>query len=323
MRNMEKNGSDVAKEPFGVWPWHVAVLNSSNGYVTSGAIISEWFVLTVAHATFTSKSVQKTPNEFVVAMGIRDLSDPQNFTKRTNISSITRYGGYDQRPGINDVALLKTATIISFNEHISNICLWPNYNMDQVNQESQMSIVGWGSPKEYGKSNIILSETNVTMSNFKICHEHSDILNGKVFCIVNINKTDICLENGADGIYVRYKDVWYLRGMISSNELNTGSDNSCQNLQNLRFMELTYHQKWIERYALPKKHNLLGIEDCGMGIYSDSMKQLGPHQQPWITQLAYVFWGRFNVTDCHGVLIHPEFVVTSSKCTENREYRKL
>ncbi|XP_062535233.1 uncharacterized protein LOC134204430 [Armigeres subalbatus] len=320
-----ENGAEVLREPFAVWPWHVAVLNNTNGYLASGALISEWFVLTVAHVTFTSEQEPKLPNEFQVVMGITDLGIFQQHTKKANISTVIRYGGYDQKLGKNDLALLKMTDAIKFTNYISPVCLWPTNDFDdKKNQGMQMTIVGWGLAKGNKMQELALSEANVTVGNFEGCFKHSASSRVKNYCLKSNVQLEVCLENSDGEIYIKYKDVWHIRGIVTRLESNSKMDDSCEKLRNIQFMELSYYQKWIEKHAFPTKHNLLGLEDCGVGSYVESENSLtSPPQQTWIAQLAYLFWGRFNVTDCHGVLIHPEFVITSSKCTENRKYRTL
>ncbi|XP_019562647.3 polyserase-2 [Aedes albopictus] len=324
LRSTDENEPEVLKEPFGAWPWHAAILSSTNELVASGSILSEWFVLTVAHVTFTTGTVQKTPNDLLIAMGIKELDDPQNYTRKSNVSSIIRYGGYSHRQGISDLALLKASNVIVFSVHISPICLWTNSEEAGAEmQRLQMSIVGWGHINGNSKQKIMLSEANVTLDNFEKCHDDLEAPSSTNYCFKSIGKHNICLESGIGGIYMKHRGTWYLKGMTTTKTFQKKSDASCEHHENLQYTELSMYHKWIEKHALPSKHNLLGIEDCGVGFYTDSTKQLMPPQQPWIAQLAYLFWGRFNVTDCHGVLIHPEFVVTSSKCTERRNYRVL
>ncbi|XP_065085196.1 uncharacterized protein LOC135707321 isoform X2 [Ochlerotatus camptorhynchus] len=316
---MRYTEEEVAK-PFKTWPWHVALYSSDNNYIAGGSIISEWFVLTAAQVTYINGSIPMKPNELQVVMGIRDLSDPQNYKKKSNVSNIIRYENYNPQTRMNDLALLKVDTIIEFNHYISSICLWPSVGLSLealAGRGQQGIVVGWKWVQK-GDVKHVLSETNVSASNVERC---ADLLQDgsskkKNYCMTSSGES----VHSGGGMYFQLDDVWHVRGIVSQRPPTIEA-------KDVKLVDITYYQKWIERHALPKQHNLLGLEDCGMGSYVESNDRekniLAGNQHPWIAHLAYLFWGRFNVSDCHGVLIHPEFVVTSAKCTDSRKYREL
>lgn len=206
--------------------------------------------------------------------------------------------------------------MIEFNTFISSICLWPSVGPSLealADRGQQGTVVGWRWNTN-GDVKHVLSETNVSSSNVEKCAD--SFSKKKNFC-VKINSETVNIEGT---MYFQLDDVWHVRGIVSQRP-------SAVDIKEVMLVDIVYYQKWIEKHALLKQHNLLGLEDCGMGNYEETNDRekeiLVAHRHPWIAHLAYLFWGRFNISDCHGVLIHPEFVITSAKCTDRREYREL
>lgn len=115
---------------------------------------------------------------------------------------------------------------------------------------------------------------------------------------------------------------WYIRGIVNQGTPTQDTRYPCDPHKEVIFMDVPFYQKWVERHALPKQHNRLGLSECGMGKYEGDVER-DVVKSPWIAHLFYRFWDRFNVSDCHGLLVHPEFVVTLARCIIDQPQRKL
>ncbi|XP_058828048.1 polyserase-2 [Topomyia yanbarensis] len=322
-----------AEETENVWPWHVAIYNSSNDYIAGGSIISERFVLTAAHVTFRNEHIALHPFELHVRMGIKDLSNPKNYTRYGNVSKIIRYPNYDTSLMVNDLALLELTDDIEFSVHISPICLWPvgGPNIEDLAVNEQGTVVGWGYTENSTISQV-LREAKMSIIDFQSCVENTKsfqplLAKGRNYCAGNRGETTVCRGDSGGGMYFMIDFTWYLRGIVNQGTPTQDTRYPCDPKKEVIFMDVTFYQKWVERYALPKQHNRLGLHSCGLGSYVESMqkvnKVLAPDRNPWIAHLHYLFWDRFYVSDCHGVLIHPEFVLTLARCIVKQSNREL
>ncbi|XP_058457835.1 polyserase-2 [Malaya genurostris] len=322
-----------AEETENVWPWHVALYNSTNDYIAGGSIISERFVLTAAHVTFRNEHIALHPFELHVRMGIKDLRDPQNYTRYANVSKIIRYPNYDTKLMVNDLALLQLTNAIEFSSYISPICLWPvgGPNLDDLAATEQGTVVGWGYTENSTISQV-LREAKMSIINFQSCVENTKsfqplLTEGRNYCAGNRAETTVCRGDSGGGMYFMIDFTWYLRGIVNQGTPTQDTRYPCDPKKEVIFMDVTFYQKWVERYALPQQHNRLGLARCGLGSYVESTQKvnrvLASERNPWIAHLHYLFWDRFYVSDCHGILIHPEFVLTLARCIVKQPNREL
>ncbi|XP_053684974.1 polyserase-2-like [Sabethes cyaneus] len=322
-----------ADETENVWPWHVAVYNASDKYVAGGTIVSERYVLTAAHVTFRNEHIALHPDELHVRMGIHDLSNPQNYTRYRNVSKIIRYPNYDNKLLMNDLALLELEESIEFNVFISPICLWPvdGPDLESIAASQQGTVVGWGLTENSTVSEV-LREAKMSIIDFQSCAENTKsfqqlLAKGKNYCAGNRGETTVCRGDSGGGMYFMIDFTWYLRGIVNQGTPTQDTRYPCDPGKEVIFMDVPFYQKWIERYALPEQHNLLALHECGLGNYVESMektnKVLTADSNPWITHLHYLFWDRFYVSDCHGILIHSEFVLTLARCIVTQPNREL
>ncbi|XP_055531705.1 polyserase-2-like [Wyeomyia smithii] len=322
-----------ADETENVWPWHVAVYNVSDKYIAGGTIVSDRFVLTAAHVTFRNEHIALHPFELHVRMGIHDLTNPQNYTRYGNVSKIIRYPNYDTKLLMNDLALLKLVEPIEFSVYIAPICLWPTDgpDLDNVAAKQQGTVVGWGFTENSTVSQV-LREAKMSIIDFQSCAENTKsfqqlLAKGKNYCAGNRGETTVCRGDSGGGMYFMIDFTWYLRGIVNQGTPTQDTRYPCDPSKEVLFMDVPYYQKWIERYTLPEQHNRLALRKCGLGIYVESAqkinKVLTADRNPWMAHLHYLFWDRFYVSDCHGILVHPEFVLTLARCIVKQANREL
>lgn len=317
-----------AEETENVWPWHVAIYNSSNAYIAGGTIVSDRFILTAAHVTFHQQNTKVRPYDLHVVMGIKDLTRPQNYTRYGNVSRIYRYDKYDVNTKLNDLALLQLTKKIEFSSYIRPICLWPvgGPSLETLAENQRGTVVGWGFTENSTISQV-LRQAEMSIIDFPTCAENTKsfqplLAKGKNYCAGTRGEATVCRGDSGGGMYFMIDYRWYIRGIVNQGTPTQDTRYPCDPHKEVIFMDVTYYQKWVERLALPKQHNLLGLSECGMGKYEGDVER-DVIKSPWIAHLYYRFWDRFNVSDCHGLLVHPEFVVTLARCLIDQPQRKL
>lgn len=105
-------------------------------HVCGGSIISNRFILTVAHCT--QGRFAKPENIFVV-VGARNINDDGI---RMDIKTITNHPLFDLKHVLNDIAILKTAEEIIFSEFVNSISL-PTQSLP-THGHVEATVCGWG-----------------------------------------------------------------------------------------------------------------------------------------------------------------------------------
>lgn len=327
---MERTQDDI----FNIWPWHVALYNKTLDYIAGGSIINVRFVLTAAHATFRDGRTPMQPSELTVLAGFVDLRDFSDDSQEYKVMEIIRYPLYNLRTRMNDVALLKVRRKIMLNFHVAPICLWPEGGPTLetlAQQQERGTVVGWGLSVNGSFSNI-LRETSLSLIGFESCAEHTKsfqpvLAKGKNYCAGNRGGASVCKGDSGGGMFFLIDGVWYIRGIVNQGTPTQDTRYLCDPRKDVLFMDVTYYRKWIERHAMPQRHNLLALKECGLGHYDETNvrhnKFVHSERHPWVAHLYYSYQNRINVSDCHGVLIHPEFVLAPARCVYNKPDRKL
>ena len=124
-------------------PWQVHLLEMGDG-ICGGTIIDRRTILTAAHCFYDDNGVLNTTAAiYALSVGIveRDHTDNSPIT----LESITTHEGFDLIESNHDIAILKLAKPLSFNEHIGPLCL-PNKSYDPK-EGTECFVSGWGEEK--------------------------------------------------------------------------------------------------------------------------------------------------------------------------------
>ncbi|XP_062550573.1 polyserase-2 [Armigeres subalbatus] len=319
---------DAAHE--GDWPWHAAIFirnSKKQTYICGGTIISENFILTAAHCTSQFRSLF-APERLLVKLGLHNKSAPYDHTKSHEIVEIIRHVNYNTENMKNDIALLRTEEDIIYSDYIQPICLWPQKKSD-LNEVISSSgyVVGWGLGDD-SKPMDILQEATLSVVDHATClkskPQHFDKLlseDNSNYCAGNRNKTNVCDGDSGGGMFFRFDNAWYIRGLVSTGA-RSESSNHCDPQQFVVFTDIPYYLKWIyDHQATAKKRNLLDLGDCGLDEHDITTYELDKPvflQYPWTAMLE--FKGDLSMTVqtfCNGALIHPLFVVTVGHCVDS------
>ena len=141
--NSTKNQRIVGgRNATGPIPWQIYLTNPTNKYTRcGGTIIDRRTILTAAHCFYDSNGVLNTTAAiYALSVGIveRDHTDNSPIT----LESITTHEGFDLIESNHDIAILKLAKPLSFNEHVGPLCL-PNKSYDPK-EGTECFVSGWG-----------------------------------------------------------------------------------------------------------------------------------------------------------------------------------
>jgi len=138
-------GDQVEDEHF--WPWSVAIfeldpLNGQKGFICSGSLISEHFVLTAAHCIQQSRFDILRPEEIFLKIASIRLDDLR--ADFYQVERIHLHPDYTVDRKTNDIALLRLRSGQRLPERARPICLPSNVANRVDFTDQQVTIIGWG-----------------------------------------------------------------------------------------------------------------------------------------------------------------------------------
>uniref|UniRef100_A0A8C4X320 Acrosin n=1 Tax=Erpetoichthys calabaricus TaxID=27687 RepID=A0A8C4X320_ERPCA len=228
-------GGTVARR--GAWPWQVSFQFLDDVVYTmycGGCIITNYWVLTAAHC-FNGK--------LRVVAGVHNIKHPEATIQISNISLKSNWS-FDAKLRYHDIAVVRLATPVAFNNFVQPICMTTDYSrLDFLN----CHISGWGvtttsrwnAPSEMLRTHVVkvfsdeqcFGALYLYKKDFMMCAGLEDggadtcqgDSGGPLQCsdktgnyyLVGITSFGRgCAEKGSPGIYTRvsnYKDWWVTR----------------------------------------------------------------------------------------------------------------
>ncbi|XP_065073086.1 transmembrane protease serine 9-like [Ochlerotatus camptorhynchus] len=169
----------------------------------AGTLISKRYVLTAAHCVKESKRpYQVRLGEYIIGQerdcdpnDKRDCAPP---VRDYGIECIIRHQNYNRRTKQNNIALLRLDRDVTFEDHISPICL-PVLLQLKTMQPYRYIITGWGDREDESKSMTLLKAT-VKPANQSECQEWMNLkglkLSQNQLCVGKPDGPDACRGDG-------------------------------------------------------------------------------------------------------------------------------
>ncbi|XP_026493188.2 serine protease snake-like [Vanessa tameamea] len=144
-------------------------------FLCGSSLISEKFVLTVAHCTKTKNVAVKHVHPKIVRLGVTDIYNSSNETPMdVEIKKIILHPRYDPPKKYYDVALLELKTEVQFTKFIQPACLWSKpYNYP----EKELTVTGWGAFDNANKFSHKLLYAKLDLFHPKLCD--NSVLNNR------------------------------------------------------------------------------------------------------------------------------------------------
>ncbi|XP_017886309.1 phenoloxidase-activating factor 2 [Ceratina calcarata] len=222
IRKISLSSHPQGQASYGAYPWQAVLLNSNNGYVGSGVLITPNHVLTVAHkvSSYTTGGLKVRLGDWN-AQTTNELYPSREYT----VQRISIHPQYNSANLQNDVAVITlSGTVpISTSPNINTACL----PTAQPASGTRCWVSGWGKD-EFGTSGqyqSIMKEVDVPIVDQTVCENdlrttrlgQSFVLNRNSFlCAGGEQNKDACTGDGGSPLVCQSGNAqWQVVGMVS------------------------------------------------------------------------------------------------------------
>ncbi|XP_063315783.1 vitamin K-dependent protein Z [Pelobates fuscus] len=200
-----------------IFPWEVILINENEEYFCSGVILNEIYVLTTAKCSKMYRSI------YVFAgAGIGPLEKGKQLISVMDHQVHLRY---EKKTGDNDLALLKLQVNIKYNKHVLPICLPQKDFAENVLLPSKSgihSIFNFPDDDFYG---LVPFKFPATQTNKETCESALNMTQtNRMFCSISSNTMDSEIAGGGYAA-AKYRDTWFLTGIMRGGNVTTLSQN--------------------------------------------------------------------------------------------------
>jgi hypothetical protein len=165
---------------------------------------------------------------------------------------------------------------VTFSNYIQPICLiQPTSEIEAIKNGI---VAGFGRSEEKNVENIA-RVINMPIHSYKEClksKDHESLLSHRTFCGGHANGTGVCVGDSGGGLYVSYRNTYYLRGIVSASL--HGDNYGCNVDAYAVFTDVIKFKSWIETGATdegPMRQDMKSIlQKYGIGSFEELKKIL-------------------------------------------------
>ncbi|KAK2906424.1 transmembrane protease serine 3 [Channa argus] len=201
-------GGNLSKP--GQFPWQVS-LHFNNEHVCGGSIITSSWILTAAHCVYEFAD----PSMWTVLVGLTD--QPVHGAQYLSVQKIINHFRYRPKGLDYDIALMKLATSLVFNDLVQPICL-PNHR-EEFQEGTICWISGWGATEDEGQPSEVLRSAIVPLISTKTCNKpevYQGLISSWMICAGYLEGgTDSCQGDSGGPLACEVSSVWKVVGATS------------------------------------------------------------------------------------------------------------
>ncbi|XP_070504793.1 uncharacterized protein [Chironomus tepperi] len=186
-----------------------------------GTLLTKKFVLTAAHCIHGKEDQYKyTTNDIKVVLGGHNFTVEEPGRVYSEISSINVHEDWNVKSESHDadIAMLTLKENVQFSSYIKPICLIPPES--NVVEISHGYAVGYGLNQNEEVENVLkYVKMPIQFSNeecFYTNHVLLSLSSRRTFCAGDRNGSGVCSGDSGNGLFVEYRGVNYLRGIVSA-----------------------------------------------------------------------------------------------------------
>lgn len=207
----------------GQWPWMAAVyLETRRGreYWCGGTLINRQYILTAAHCVFDSRQRRYRASQFTVRLGDANLNSRADDTEKPielKVQEIKSHEAFRLRNYYNDIALLKLASNVTFQEYIQPLCV-PDESIKKENLMGQFAtVVGWGATAFGGQESGSLQYVELPIWDNSDCDEvyKQDIDHVYICAGLADGGKDACQGDSGSPLMIIREGHWTQIGIVS------------------------------------------------------------------------------------------------------------